>query len=66
MSGQSGADPENTVKPVLSGDTKKDQTLGFKTRQHSVIILTTCINLPFVFKTFVLFIVCGRLRQILL
>ena len=58
----------DTVKPVLSGHPKKDQKLVFKTdyrlmqvksiaecskREHSAI-LSTCIKLPSVFKTFVL------------
>ena len=59
---------KSTVKPVLSGHPKKDQTLVFKTnhrlmqvksiaecssREHSAI-LSTCIRLPSVFKTLVL------------
>ena len=34
-------------------------------REHSAM-LSTFIKLPFVFKTFVLFILNGRLRQVLL
>ena len=47
---------KNTVKLVLSGHSKRRQKLFFKTnypREHSAI-LSTCIKLPFVFKTFVL------------
>ena len=58
----------NTVKPVLSGHSKRRPTIGFlrqiitkcrskvlqnAPREHSAI-LSTFIKLPFVFKTFVL------------
>ena len=57
---------ENTVKPVLSGHSKRRQKIGFQDRlslnagqkycrmlqgQHSAILLTF-IKLPFVIKTF--------------
>ena len=71
---------EHTVKPVLSGHSKKTPKIGFQyqeslnasqkywrmlQREHSAI-LSTFIKLSFVFKTFVLSIFSGRLRQILL
>ena len=46
----------HTVKPVLSSHSKRKPKLGFQDyaqREHSAI-LTTCIKLPFVFKTYVL------------
>ena len=57
----------DTVKPVLSGHSKRRPKIGFQTiiaycwskvlqnapREHSAI-LSTFIKLPFVFKTFVL------------
>ena len=57
----------STVKPVLSGHSKKTKNWVFKndyllmqvnsiaecSREHSAILLT-CIKLPFAFKTFVL------------
>ena len=51
-----------TVKPVLSGHSKKDQKLVFKMNYHLMqvksiaesAILSTFIKLPFVIKIFVL------------
>ena len=68
-----------TVNPVLSGHSKRDQNLVFKTNyrlmqvkvlqnapiEHSAI-LSTFIKLQFVFKPFVLSILSDRLRQVLL
>ena len=51
-----------TVKPVLSGYSKRRPKIDFKDRlslnagQKYSAILLTFIKLPFVFKTFVLFI----------
>ena len=68
-----------TVKPVLSGHSKKDK-IGFQDRlslnagqkycrmlqgEHSAI-LSTFIKLPFAIKSFILSILSGRLRQVLL
>ena len=50
----------NTVKPVLSGHSKKDQLLLNASQkycrmlQHSAILSTFIIKLPFVIKIFVL------------
>ena len=59
-----------TVKPVLSGHSKEDQKLVFKThycimqvkwtREHSAIC-STFIKQPFVFKTFVVVFLSDRL-----
>ena len=68
----------NTVKPVLSGHSKRTQKLVFNTdyrlmqvksiaecsKEHSTILST--IKLPFSIKTFVFSILSGRLRQVLL
>ena len=65
----------DTVKPVLSGDSKKTKKLVFKTDHYCLIQVKSfadCCNtfdifkLPFTVKTFVLSILSGRLRQVLL
>ena len=60
--------PKYTVKPVLSGHSKRRRKIGFKTdchlmqvKEHSAI-LSTFIKLPFVFKTSVLSIFEWRLK----
>ena len=59
------------VKPVLSGHSKRRQDQNWFSapiiaqREQSAIRLTF-IKLPFVIKSFVLSILSGRLRQILL
>ena len=55
----------STVKPVLSGHSKKDKKLVFKTNYSlmqvkGIAILSTFIKLPFVFKTFVCLFLSGR------
>ena len=70
----------NTVKPVLSGHTKRRQKIGFQDQlslnagqkycrmlqgEHSAI-LSTFIKLPSVIKIFVYLFLSGRLRQVLL
>ena len=72
----SSVELEHTVKPVLSSHSKRRPKIGFQTRlslnagqkycrmlqgEHSAI-LSTCIKLPFVFKTFVLSIFEWRLK----
>ena len=68
---------DNTVKPVLSGHSKRRPKIGFHDRrmlkecrskvfqnalfEHSAILLTF-IKLPFVFKTFVLSIFEWQLK----
>ena len=68
-----------TVNPVLSGHSKRDQNLVFKTNyrlmqvkvlqnapiEHSAI-LSTFIKLQFVFKPFVWYILSGRLIQVII
>ena len=64
----SSVELEHTVKPVLSGHSKRRPKIGFQDRlslnagqkycgmlqgEHSAN-LSTCIKLPFIFKTFVL------------
>ena len=70
---------EDTVKPALSGHPKRrpkmvsrliiaecrSKVLQNAPREHSAILLTF-IKLSFVFKTFVLSNLSGRLRQVLL
>ena len=71
---------KDTVKPVLSGHSKRTPKFGFQyrlslnagqkycrmlQREHSAI-LSTSIKLPFSIKTLVLSILSGRLRQVLL
>ena len=61
-----------TVKPVISGHSKKRQKMVFKTDYRLMQVKSiaeyskTFIKPPFVFKTFVLSILSGRLRQVLL
>ena len=67
----------STVKPALSGHSKRRPKLVFQQyelslnagqkyrREHSVI-LSTFIKLPFVFKTFFCLFLNGRLRHVLL
>ena len=68
-----------TVKPVLSGHSQRSSKMVFKTyyslmevkiiaecsKRHSTILLTF-IKLPFVIKVFVMSILSGRFRQVLL
>ena len=58
----------DTVKPVLSGHSKKKTKIGFQDRlslngEHSAIF-TTFIKLPFVIMVFFLSILSGHLRQV--
>ena len=58
-------------KPALSGHSKEDQKKVFKTDYHCgqkncrMLQEDTFVKLPFVFKTFFLFL-NGRLKQVLL
>ena len=69
-----------TVKPALSGHSKRTTKIGFRYQlllnagqkycrmlplKHSAILLTF-IKLPISIKTIILFILSGRLRQVLL
>ena len=64
----------HTVKPVLSGHSKRTPKIGFQYRislnaghqgEHSAI-LSTSIKLPFSIKTLDMSILSGRLTQVLL
>ena len=65
---------DNTVKPVLSSHSKKEDQLSLNAGQkdcrmlqgeHSAILLI-CIKISFVFKIFVLSFLSGCLRHVLL
>ena len=55
-----------TVKPVLSGHSKKEDQLSLNAGQKDSAILLTFIKQPFVIKIFVLSLLSGCLGHVLL